>query len=54
MKESEKINKYLGLAFEVKAVEHNVNGHTNYNLCAWDSPQGLKKKSEWIEDQGEG
>ena len=35
LNESEKKDKYLDLARELKNVEHESNDYTNYNRCSW-------------------
>ena len=38
LKESEKKNKYLDLARELKkTIEHKVDDYTNCNWCVWNS-----------------
>ena len=40
LKESEKKNKYLDLAWELKkTVEHEIDDYTNCNWCSWYSDQ---------------
>ena len=43
IKETEKINRYLELARELKSVEHEGDGDSNYSWCAWNGSQGVRK-----------
>ena len=40
---SEKKSKYLDFARELKTMEQNCDGDTNYNWCSWYSPQRIGK-----------
>ena len=52
MKVSEKIDKYLDLARELKkAVEYESNGDTNCSLCLRNGSYGLLKETGGIGDQ---
>ena len=50
MKPSEKIDKYLDLAWELKKL-WNMKGDSDINchLCLWNFPQSLEKKPKGIE-----
>ena len=51
IKESEKIDKYLNLAREMKketTVEHEGDGDTNCSRCTWNGPQRLERKTVGI------
>ena len=46
IKESEKIDKYLDLAREIKkAMEHEDDNDTNWSWCLWNGPQRPGKKT---------
>ena len=51
-KESEKVNKYLDLARELKkAMEHKSKGDTNCSWVTRNSSQSLRKETGVIGDQ---
>ena len=50
IKESEKRDKYLDLARELKKSERNQsNGDTNRSWCSWGVSKGLEKSQEVLE-----
>ena len=53
IKESEKINKYMDLAWELKkqTVEHEGDSNTNCSWSTWNDPQKLAKEIREIENQ---
>ena len=51
MKENEKVDKYLDLARDEKAMEHDGDCGTNYSCCAWNSSQRLGKETERIRNK---
>ena len=47
MKECQKKNKYLDLAWELKkTMEHEGDNYTNYDWCFWYSHQRINKGTE--------
>ena len=44
IKESEKTDKYLDLARELKIMEYEGDGITNFYRCTWNNPQKIGKK----------
>ena len=49
IKESEKINKYLDLARELK-MENKGDSNTNSSWCTWNSPKRIRKGIETVEN----
>ena len=56
LKESEKRDKYLDLARELKkknkkTMEHEGDGDTNCNWCTWNNPQKIGKGTRRLRSQ---
>ena len=52
LKESEKRDKYLDLAIELKkTMEHEGDSDTNCNWCTWNNPQRIDKGAKRFRNQ---